>query len=74
MNDAMTTMTEAMDEIMSITMKKLGPEVIQNMDADDLKLIQLSMEMVAAAREVMGEEYKMLKDINMKMDILLASK
>ena len=74
MNDAMTTMTEAMDEIMSITMKKLGPEVIQNMDADDLKLILLIMEMVAAAREVMGEEYKTLKDINMKMDILLASK
>ena len=74
MNNAMTTMTEAMVEIMSITMKKLGPEVIQNMDADDLKLIQLSMEMVAAAKEVMEEEYKMLKDINMKMDKLLASK
>ena len=74
MKDAMTTMTEAMDEIMYITMKKLGPEVIQNMDADDLKLIQLSMEMVAAAREVMEEEYKMLKDINKKMDKLLASK
>jgi len=74
MNDAMTTMTEAMDQIMSITMKKLGPEVIQYMDADDLKLIQLSMEMVAAAREVMEEEHKMLKDINKKMDKLLASK
>lgn len=74
MNDAMTTMTEAMDEIMSITMKKLGPEVIQYMDADDLKLIQLNMEMVAAAKEVTKEDHKMLKDINKKMDKLLASK
>ena len=74
MNDAMTTMTEVMDEIMSITMRKLGPEVIQDMDADDLKLIQLYMEMVAATKEVMEEEHKMLKDINKKMDILLASK
>ena len=74
MNDAMTTMTEAMVEIMCITMKKLGPEVIQDMDADDLKLIQLSMEMVAAAKEVMEEEYEMLKNINKNMDKLLASK
>ena len=74
MNNAMTTMTKAMDEIMSIIMKKLGPEVIQDMDADDLKLIQLSMKMVASAREVMEEEYKMVRDINKKMDKLLASK
>ena len=67
-----TKLTETTNEMKNLVFEQAcRPEVIATMDPMNLRLLQLSMQLVEASNEYVAKSSKIIEDIDRKMDELL---
>lgn len=62
-------------EIKELTMRKMYDEdVLMYMDADTLRLTQLSATLIEVSGNLLSKQAEMIEEMNRKLDLLLESK
>lgn len=72
MRQASEKLVNATNEVMNLTMKEMcSPEVIETMDENNLKLLQLTLQLVKASNEYVRKSGEMMDNIDRKLNELL---
>lgn len=71
LTDRTEKMIKRIEELKQLCIKNIMDEdMIKNMSPDELRLIQLSLELVQDCTEIMGEQTRLLESMSLTIELL----
>lgn len=71
LKDRTEKMIKRIEELKQLCIKNIMDEdMIKNMSPDELRLIQLSLELVQDCTEIMGEQTRLLESMSLTIELL----
>ena len=71
LTDRTEKMIKRIEELKQLCIKNIMDEdMIKNMSPDELRLIQLSLELVQDCTEIMGEQNRLLESMSLTIELL----
>ena len=71
LTDRTEKMIKRIEELKQLCIKNIMDEdMIKNMSPDELRLIQLSLELVQDCTEIMGEQARLLESMSLTIELL----
>ena len=71
LTDRTEKMIKRIEELKQLCIKNImNEDMIKNMSPDELRLIQLSLELVQDCTEIMGEQNRLLESMSLTIELL----
>ena len=71
LTDRTEKMIKRIEELKQLCIKNImNEDMIKNMSPDELRLIQLSLELVQDCTEIMGEQARLLESMSLTIELL----